>query len=136
MRGLVIKGRGKSVSSHLEKIEDWEKLATLADFSLRQMADACGVSSRQLERYFQRRFGKTPRLWLCEFRYRMAWFLIDHGYSTKATALELGFSNPSHFCHEFKRIHGIRPQDIKRLRSSVKSFDDPTSTLPICANLS
>ena len=47
------------MSSHLLKVDDWEKLAADARFQPERMASLCSVSLRQLERFFKLQFGKN-----------------------------------------------------------------------------
>ena len=74
------------------------------------MAGLCSVSLRQLERFFVERFNKTPIGWTRELRCRMARELIDKGWTGKAVAAELHFTNDSHLCNEFRRIYGVSPR--------------------------
>lgn len=98
------------MNSRLEKIENWENLAQSANFQPDQLSALCGVSLRQLERFFKCRFRTTPRRWLRELQCHLAKELITAGYSTKAAAAELKFTSPARFCHAFKRIRGVPPQ--------------------------
>jgi AraC-like DNA-binding protein len=76
------------------------------------MAALCCVSLRQMERFFDSQCGLTPGRWLRELRCYFAAQLISKGWANKAVALELGFSNAAHLCHEFKRIYGLAPQSF------------------------
>jgi AraC-like DNA-binding protein len=95
-------------------VEDWERLARQAGFQPAHMAAICRISLRQLERWIGKEFQKTPTQWLRELRCRSALELIDRGYSSKAAAAELKFANPSHFCHEFKKVYGSSPRMLTR----------------------
>lgn len=100
------------MNSRLLKVPDWEKLAADAGYQPEPMAALCLVSLRQLERFFKLQFGKSPTAWTRELRCRRASMLIATGYLTKAAAIELGFANSSHFCHEFKKVFGVSPQSF------------------------
>ena len=100
------------MSSRLLKVADWEKVAAHASFKPETMASVCSVTLRQLERFFKLQFGQSPSAWSRELRCRLAVTLISTGYSTKATAKELGFASPSHFCHAFKTVYMISPQSF------------------------
>ena len=100
------------MNSRLERVQDWERLARVCDFQPHRLSALCGVSLRQLERFFKCRFRMTPQRWLQELQCHLAKERIALGYSTKATADELGFSSASRFCHTFKRIHGVPPQQF------------------------
>lgn len=92
------------------QLQDWERLATKACFQPDAIAALCGISLRQLERYFKATFKKTPIEWSREVRLSLAAQLISEGWSTKAVAEKLNFWDAAHLCHEFKRAHGATPQ--------------------------
>lgn len=74
------------------------------------MAALCWVSLRQLERHFTKQFQQTPSKWARALRCRLARELIAKGWSNKAVAFELHFSNESHLCHEFITHYSRPPQ--------------------------
>jgi AraC-like DNA-binding protein len=94
------------------KDKEWEWFAERANFQPATMAAFRGISLRQVERYFERDFKKNPTLWIREFRCRRALELIANGHSNKAVARELKFRNPSHFCHEFRKVYGSSPRTV------------------------
>jgi AraC-like DNA-binding protein len=98
------------MSARILRIEDWETLARQGEFQPTKMADLWGISLRQLERYFETEFQKTPTEWVREFRCRLALKLVSEGYTNKAVVVELKFGSPSHLCHEFKRVYGKSPR--------------------------
>ena len=100
------------MSCRLSRVGKWEEVARKAGFQPVVMAALCAVSLRQMERFFALRFEQTPREWVSEFRCRVARELISQGWSNRAVALDLGFANESHFCHEFKRLCGVSPQSF------------------------
>ena len=56
------------MNSHLDRIDDWPSLARAAHYRSEELASLADFSLRQLERYFAERFGKPPRAWLKELR--------------------------------------------------------------------
>jgi AraC-like DNA-binding protein len=98
------------MKGRLERISDWEALARAGEFEPAKMAALCPISLRQLERFFAEHFRKTPGEWTRELQCRLAQHLIAEGYSTKAAALELKFTNEPHLCREFKKLFGVTPQ--------------------------
>jgi transcriptional regulator GlxA family with amidase domain len=100
------------MNGQLVHIQDWEGLAREARFRPADMAALCPTSLRQLERFFENRFQQTPSEWTRELRCRLARQLISQGWSNKAVAEELGFVDPAHLCHEFKRILGVPPRNF------------------------
>src|ERR1035437_2628863 len=103
------------MSGRLARIPNLEKLARDADFEPNVMAALCPISLRQLERYFKSEFGKTPGQWTRELQCQLARQFISQGWSNKAVAVELGFGNEAHLCHEFKRVFGVSPQTFAPL---------------------
>ena len=94
----------------LLRTQAWEQVAKEADYHPAKMAALCAISERQLERIFKKRIKCTPSRWLRELQCRLAKQLIAQGYSNKAAAADLSFSNESHFCREFKKVFGASPQ--------------------------
>ena len=97
------------MDSRLARIQDWESLARKADFNAGKLAKLCQVSPRQLERFFAKKVHQTPGQWLRRLQCWMATELVARGYTTKEVAVELKFSNASHFCREFKKNFGASP---------------------------
>lgn len=112
MQGLENRPR---TNGRLFQVEHWERLAKNARFQAGELAGMCAVSLRHLERFFGERHHKTPRVLLRQLQCRMARELISRGYKNKAIVTELGFASESHFCREFKKIHGASPQSFAPL---------------------
>jgi len=98
--------------SGLEHVRNWESLAQKAESRPATMAAYCGVTLRQLERFFARRFRTTPGHWTRELRCRLARDYIRLGWSDKAVVAELKFANSAHLCHEFQRFYHAPPQSF------------------------
>ena len=90
-------------------MDNWVEQAKAAKFRARDLARGCGISVRQLERYFLQKHRKTPQQWLDELRQREALPMLQEGFSVKETADALGYQQPHNFCRAFKRFHGIPP---------------------------
>ena len=111
-------------------IKEMEDLARKAKFQPEAMAALLPCSLRQLQRFFEKKFGQTPTKWTRELRCRLARRLIEQGWSNKAVAAELNFGNESHLCHDFKRIYGAAPQTFGPRfgsRSDLSGTDDVVS---------
>ena len=98
------------MKSGLNQVQDWRALARRAEFRPAAMAAFCGVSLRQLERYFAFRYGVSPGRWVRDLRCTLARDYISRGWSDKAVVSELNFADTAHLCHEFKRVYGSSPQ--------------------------
>lgn len=97
------------MNSRLDRIKDWAALAKVARYSATTMARQCGVSQRQLERFFQTRRQTSPHNWLRELRMKRAAELISGESSLKQAVEELGYKDAAHFSHDFKDYFGITP---------------------------
>ncbi|SRR6266511_1503507 len=95
--------------SKLDRVHGWLNLARQGRYNARQVAALCGVSLRQLERYFNDSFGRVPQEWLNEVRFREAKKLLLKGLSVKEVASRLGFKQPTHFSRSFKQRTGRPP---------------------------
>jgi AraC-like DNA-binding protein len=104
--------------SRLHTIRDWLTLARKGGFRATYLARDCGVSLRQLERFFLTKAKMTPEHWLNSLRQREAIALIIQGRSIKEVAFDLGYKQTSHFSREFKRAHGIAPSSVRSQSSS------------------
>jgi len=83
--------------------------------SLSEIADATGVSLRQLERLFHRYHDVTPAQHYLALRLRRARELLAH---TSAPIMQItvacGFQTASHFCKAYRAQFGHSPSDHRR----------------------
>ena len=83
--------------------------------SLSEIADATGVSLRQLERLFHRYHQVTPAQHYLALRLRRARELLAH---TSAPVMQVtvacGFQTASHFCKAYRAQFGHSPSDHRR----------------------
>ena len=89
-----------------------EELAPTALYDAKELARLCGWSSRQLQREFRRRLGRTPQAWLNERRIIASRELLLSGTPVKVVAIELGFKQTSHFCRLFKSFSRMTPSEF------------------------
>lgn len=83
--------------------------------ALSEIADATGVSLRQLERLFHRYHDVTPAQYYLALRLRRARELLAH---TSAPIMQItvacGFQTASHFCKAYRAQFGHSPSDHRR----------------------
>ena len=68
------------------------------------------ISKSTLTRVFKNNVGMTPSKYLGYVRIIEARKLLKEGYSIKAVAVKVGFSDDSTFIKKFKNIQGISPK--------------------------
>ena len=98
--------------SRLSNVTNWTELAESANYNAKRLADECGVSLRQLERYLSRVAGRTPQRWLSELRQKKSIELLWSGHSIKEVSYQLGYKQSSHFSRDFKRFYGVAPSEV------------------------
>lgn len=75
-----------------------------------EVADELGISTRQLERLFDRHLGTSPKRYGLELRLNRARNLIvQTEQSVAEIAMASGFTSTSHFSRVFRRKYGISP---------------------------
>jgi len=110
------------MASRLIRITNWEGLAEEASYNAKKLAERCGISLRQLERFIPQATGKTPQQWLNYLRQQKASELIASGQSVKEVSIRLGYKQASHFSREFKRFHGVPPSELLAAEFSSMSL--------------
>jgi AraC-like DNA-binding protein len=110
---------GIAKGSRLSRVGHWGRLAQDCGYSVRQVAGACRVSERQLQKFFKIRFGITPRQKMRLLRMQHARSLLGKSLAIKVVAFELGYTHVSNFSRDFKLIFGCSPTTFRsRLRDA------------------
>ena len=95
--------------------------------TLRELADAAGMSVYHFARVFRELTGLPPHRYLTAVRLRHAIRRIDEGASITRTCYDVGFASLSHFVTAFRKRFGVAPSSAKRgarhptLRASLGS---------------
>jgi len=92
--------------------EQWKELAAVANYRVNVLAEMRNLSVRQLQRTFRKQFACTPQAWLQQQRLVAARQMLLSGQQVKRVAVELGFKHSSHFCKQFKVVHGVKPSQF------------------------
>lgn len=81
-------------------------------FTQRELAEAVGLSSRQLERLFQKYLNTTPSRYTMDYRLRRARTLLRNtSLSIIDVAVACGFTSHSHFSKSYRERFGTTPRD-------------------------
>lgn len=82
--------------------------------SIGELAKSVSLSRRQLERLIHSKTGLSPAAAFRRLRLdRAKRLLLSSKRPVLEVALDVGFINASHFCKEFKRVHGQTPAQIR-----------------------
>jgi AraC-like DNA-binding protein len=92
------------MNSKLNHIQNWPELVQQANWSISLLAEKSGVSTRTLERYMFRKFGKCPRSWMAEQRQRRAIELFQNGSNVNETAVSLAYQHARNFSSKFPHL--------------------------------
>ncbi len=90
-------------------LNNFDKNLTVADF-----ANLSGRSLSTFNRDFKSKYGQTPRQWLIKKKMEKAEELLTDGINVTTCAIEVGYSNISHFIKAYKLIYGKTPNSIKK----------------------
>ena len=100
------------MSSRLDRVFDWEGEAQLARYRLKELAERRNVSTRQLGRFFRKKFGESAHVVLKKFQLQSAEPLLAQGKLVKEVARKLGLQ-PARFSRSFKRVYGASPSSFR-----------------------
>ncbi|MBN8215689.1 MAG: helix-turn-helix transcriptional regulator [Spirochaetes bacterium] len=78
------------------------------------MAEALGMSKRNLEYRFRRAFGSSPMQAFTARKLGLASRLLESGESVQSVAEKLGYADPFNFSTTFKRVMGFPPSRTVR----------------------
>ena len=90
----------------------WRELAADVAYKAANLADLYGITSRQMERLFERDLGLSPKSWLTQQRMIAARHLLLEGNSIKEISYMLHYKQVSHFCFDFKRCYEMSPSEF------------------------
>ncbi|MBW9267747.1 MAG: helix-turn-helix domain-containing protein [Candidatus Thiodiazotropha sp. (ex. Lucinisca nassula)] len=109
-RSLLAVQRGRA-KRNIKRLMDQYAISNL---SAKELAALSGRSVSAFNRDFKSLYGTTPKQWLIEQRISHAHSLLStKQWSVTAAAIEVGYSNVSHFITAFKKIYGKTPHQIK-----------------------
>lgn len=122
--------------------EDRERLQALQDvllahpskrFTLAEMSESVGMSSRTLQKLVMSTYGVTPIEWQIGLRLDEARARLrrrEHKLSMTTLAEELGFSTPSRFSEQYRRKFGLTPrEELLQMRNSDAPNDNSDDKL-------
>ncbi|WP_205944717.1 GlxA family transcriptional regulator [Pelagibius litoralis] len=82
--------------------------------STHELADAAGISARQLERLFGKHLHASPKQYYIELRLNRARnLLMQTDASVTEVALSCGFTSHAHFTRRYKQAYGVTPHTVR-----------------------
>ncbi|MFB7861072.1 GlxA family transcriptional regulator [Streptomyces sp. NPDC056069] len=101
--------------SDLEPLLAWLQDNLGRAFTLDDIAERAGTSTRTLIRRFREQTGTTPLQWLHRARVRQAQHLLETTrHSVERIGAQVGFGSPTAFRDRFKRTTGVSPHSYRR----------------------
>lgn len=93
-----------------------QALAHRGDLRIQQLEDLSGYTSRTIHRQFSQDTGMSPKTFFRIIRCQSALETLNtqHDVSFTELALDLGFSDQSHFLRDFKKLVSTTPCDYQR----------------------
>lgn len=88
---------------------NYDKNMTVTDY-----ANLSGRSLSTFNRDFKRKHGQTPKQWLIKKKMEKADKLLLEGINVTNCAIEVGYSNVSHFIKAYKLIYGKTPKVMRK----------------------
>jgi AraC-like DNA-binding protein len=102
------------------RARDYLESAYASNPSLDEVEQQAAVSKFALVRLFRRSFGITPHAFLVQVRVQRARALLASGAAPNQAALQVGFTDQSHFGRHFVRSMGVTPSVYaRRVRAAV-----------------
>jgi AraC family transcriptional regulator len=99
----------------LRQITDWIAENLDQEFNLDRLAAQAGLSKFYFNRLFKAALGLSPSRYQMTLRIEEAKRLLrETKKSVVVIGLDLGYSNPSHFAHQFRKETSLSPSDYRR----------------------
>jgi AraC-like DNA-binding protein len=93
----------------VRRARDFIEVHYAESISLTQLGSVVSLSPFHFARAFQKQVGLPPHAYLETVRIRKARESLDKGERLVDVALNVGYSDQSHFTHRFRRVLGITP---------------------------
>lgn len=92
-------------------------MKTCGRASVKEICEYSCVSQRQMERLFQREIGISIKRTASLVRYQNVWkdVVCQERFEVQEAVYRYGYSDQSHLLNEFKRFHGVTPEQAKRI---------------------
>ena len=96
----------------MDWVTDWPIRAEKSGYRAGKLAENCGVTLRQLERYFRATKGMLPQHWLDMMQLEKGLRKLKAGGLVKEAASASGQKYVENFTRQFKRCYGVPPTEL------------------------
>ena len=85
--------------------------------TVKEICDSCCVSQRQLERQFLQTVGLPMKRVSNLVRYQNVWrdMMFSKDFNIQDAVYRYGYADQSHLLKEFKRFHGVTPEEARKI---------------------
>ena len=120
---------GKKDITALERATQFIRSNASHPLTVEELAQAVGLSGRQLRRLFKKELGREARDMIADARIQRSLHLLSMSFSVNEVAHMIGESSQAQFCRLFKRRVGITPKDYQKThapRRPAEQFTRPS----------
>lgn len=113
-KGFNLKSRDQTRENfHIRRIQELIMDKLDSNWSLEQFSQETGLSRYHLIRSFKDHYGQSPHAYQLDQRIKKAKALLRQGKQLSDVALQLGFSDQSHFQRNFKKRVAVTPKQYQ-----------------------
>jgi len=117
----ALRKRGEALSSTVQAIKQFLDNSILQPFDSNQLASHMGISTRQMNRLFNREVGTTIYNYVITKKIESAkLMLLDTQLSISDIGYRLGYVDPHYFSNLFQSKTGVRPSAFRKLFSKIQ----------------
>ena len=120
---------GKKDITALERATQFIRSNASHPLTVEELAQAVGLSGRQLRRLFKKELGREARDMIADARIQRSLHLLSMSFSVNEVAHMIVESSQAQFCRLFKRRVGITPKDYQKThapRRPAEQFTRPS----------
>ncbi|RGY99096.1 helix-turn-helix domain-containing protein [Clostridium sp. AM58-1XD] len=95
-------------------------LASSGRTSVKEICEYSCISQRQMERIFQQETGASIKRMANMVRYQNVWkdIVEQKSFAVQDAVYRYGYSDQSHLLNEFKRFHGVSPDQARKIAAA------------------
>ncbi|WP_282936124.1 AraC family transcriptional regulator [Paenibacillus sp. RC67] len=117
----TLRKRGEALSSAVQAIKQFLDNSILQPFDSNQLATQVGISTRQMNRLFNREVGTTIYNYVITKKMESAkLMLLDTQLTISDIGYRLGYMDPHYFSNLFQSKTGVRPSAFRKLFSKIQ----------------